>query len=67
MKQAEIALMLDGLIRADTRTFEEVAKLAGVAPGTLRQFVHKGRNIRIDRLIRLLAVYRRELDVATLN
>ena len=64
MKLTELRMELDALIRGDTtRTFEDVAKLAGVSPITLRHFLHKGRNIRVDRLQRILAVYRRELGI----
>lgn len=63
MKQAEMATIIDALIRNDSRTFEEIAKLAHMAPGTVRGFLHKGRNIRVGNLVKLLAVYRRGLKI----
>ena len=67
MKQAEMVKRIDAMIRDGGRTHEAVARLAGVSPITLRGFLHKGRNIRIDRLAKILAVLRLELDIVEIK
>ena len=63
MNQHEIAAHLAALIDGDDRKLDEIARRAGMSENTIRGFIHKGRRIRLDKVIDLLRVYNRELEI----